>query len=332
MCTAATYVSRDHYFGRNLDLEYSYHEQVTVMPRSFPLRFRNAEADAAFRKTAGERHYALIGMAFVAGGYPLFYDGINEAGLGMAGLNFPDNCDFREVTAGKVNVASFELIPWILGSCRTVEDARAMLADVNVTNQAFSEKLPPNPLHWMIADKEKQIVVEQTKAGLKIYDNPVGVMTNNPTFDIQLTLLANYRNVTAEQGSTRFADGLDLHAYSRGMGGMGLPGDLSSASRFAKVAFTRMNSVSGEDESASVSQFFHILGSVEQQRGCCRLGKDQYEITIYSSCCNQDKGIYYYTTYENSQINAVDLHRENLDDTELATYDLVKGQQFNFQN
>lgn len=332
MCTAATYVSRDHYFGRNLDLEYSYHEQVTVMPRSFPLRFRNAEADAAFRKTAGERHYALIGMAFVAGGYPLFYDGINEAGLGMAGLNFPDNCDFREVTAGKVNVASFELIPWILGSCRTVEDARVMLEGVNVTNQAFSEKLPPNPLHWMIADRQKQIVVEQTKAGLKIYDNPVGVMTNNPTFDIQLTLLANYRNVTAEQGSTRFADGLDLHAYSRGMGGMGLPGDLSSASRFAKVAFTRMNSVSGEDESASVSQFFHILGSVEQQRGCCRLGKDQYEITIYSSCCNQDKGIYYYTTYENSQINAVDLHRENLDDTELATYDLVKGQQFNFQN
>ena len=332
MCTAATYVSRDHYFGRNLDLEYSYHEQVTVMPRSFPLRFRNAEADEAFRETAGERHYALVGMAFVTGGYPLFYDGINEAGLGMAGLNFPDNCDFREVTAGKANVASFELIPWILGSCRTVEDARAMLANVNVTSQAFSEKLPPNPLHWMIADKEKQIVVEQTKAGLRIYDNPVGVMTNNPTFDIQLTLLANYRNVTAEQGSTRFADGLDLHAYSRGMGGMGLPGDLSSASRFAKVAFTRMNSVSGEDESASVSQFFHILGSVEQQRGCCRLGKDQYEITIYSSCCNQDKGIYYYTTYENSQINAVDLHRENLDGTELAVYDLIKGQQFHFQN
>ena len=340
MCTAATYVSRDHYFGRNLDLEYSYHEQVTVMPRNFPLRFRNAEAGEAFRETfekaqegsAAGNHYAIIGMAYVAGGYPLFYDGINEEGLGMAGLNFPDNCDFREVTAGKVNVASFELIPWILGSCRTVEDARVMLEGVNVTNQAFSEKLPPNPLHWMIADRQKQIVVEQTKAGLKIYDNPVGVMTNNPTFDIQLTLLANYRNVTAEQGSTRFADGLDLHAYSRGMGGMGLPGDLSSASRFAKVAFTRMNSVSGEDESASVSQFFHILGSVEQQRGCCRLGKDQYEITIYSSCCNQDKGIYYYTTYENSQINAVDLHRENLDDTELATYDLVKGQQFNFQN
>ena len=93
-----------------------------------------------------------------------------------------------------------------------------------------------------------------------------------------------------------------------------------------------MNSKSADDESASVSQFFHILGSVEQQRGLCHLGGDKYEITIYSSCCNQDKGIYYYTTYENSQINAVDMHRENLDGAELKVYDLIEGQHFNFQN
>lgn len=250
----------------------------------------------------------------------------------MAGLNFPDNCDFRDPADGKTNIASFELIPYILSSCKTTDEAREKLSDVNITNAAFAPELPPNPLHWMIGDKEKQIVVEQTKTGLHIYDDPVGVMTNNPTFDIQMTMLANYRNLTADQGECRFADGLDLHAYSRGMGGMGLPGDLSSASRFAKVAFTRMNSKSADDESASVSQFFHILGSVEQQRGLCHLGGDKYEITIYSSCCNQDKGIYYYTTYENSQINAVDMHRENLDGAELKAYDLVEGQHINFQN
>lgn len=324
MCTAATYFSGDHYFGRNLDLEYSYHEQVTVVPRHFPFAYRNGAKDSD--------HFAMIGMAFVAGGYPLFYDGINEKGLGMAGLNFPVNCDFRDPAEGKTNVASFELIPYILSSCATVEDARKVLADVNITNVPFSPELPPNPLHWMISDKEKQIVVEQTKRGLEIYDDPVGVMTNNPTFDIQLTMLANYRNVTADQGDTRFAAGLDLHAYSRGMGSMGLPGDLSSASRFAKVAFTRMNSVSEKDEASSVSQFFHILGSVEQQRGCCHLGGDKYEITIYSSCCNQDKGIYYYKTYDNSAINAVDMNREDLDGSEVKAYDLVKKKSITFQN
>ena len=108
-----------------------------------------------------------------------------------------------------------------------------------------------------------------------------------------------------------FAPGLDLTAYSRGMGALGLPGDLSSASRFVRAAYVRGNSLSGDSESASVSQFFHILHSVEQQRGCCDVGGEKYEITIYTSCCNADKGIYYYTTYENHQITGVDMHAAN---------------------
>ena len=324
MCTAAYYTTKDHYFGRNLDLEFSYHEQVTVTPRNYPFNFRNVPGL--------DKHFAIIGMAFVVEGYPLYYDAVNEKGLGAAGLNFPGNCDFKDPAEGKDNVASFEFIPWLLGQCQTIADVKGLLEKVNITNVPFSSSLPPNPLHWMIADREQAIVVEQTKSGLHVYDDPVGVMTNNPTFDIQMARLADYRNLTADQGQSSFAPGLDLPAYSRGMGAMGLPGDLSSASRFVKAAFTRMNSLADDSESASVSQFFHILGSVEQQRGLCHLGGDKYEITIYSSCCNQDKGIYYYTTYENSQINAVDMHREDLDADKVTAYDLIKGQQFNFQN
>ena len=157
-------------------------------------------------------------------------------------------------------------------------------------------------------------------------------MTNNPTFDMQMNRLADYRNLTAKEGTDTFGPGLELFPYSRGMGAVGLPGDLSSASRFAKVAFTKMNSVSADDEDSSVSQFFHILHSVEQQRGCCCLGEDKYEITIYSSCCNLDKGIYYYTTYDNSAINAVDMHKEDLDADQVIAYDLIKKEQINFQN
>ncbi len=105
---------------------------------------------------------------------------------------------------------------------------------------------------------------------------------------------------------------------------MGLPGDLSSASRFVKAAFTKLNSCCGPSEAESVTQFFHILGSVEQQKGCVHMGEGKYEFTIYSSCCNVDKGIYYYTSYENSRITAVDMHKEDLEGKELAVYPMLR--------
>ena len=329
MCTAATYTSKDHYFGRNLDLEFSYHESVTITPRRKVLPMRHA-GDL-------KEHYALIGMAFVVGDYPLYYDATNEKGLSMAGLNFPGNAHYTKPEDGKDNIASFEFIPWILGQCATVEEARQYLSRINLTDTAFSEQRPPSPLHWMIADQKEVIVFEQTAKGAVVYDNPVGVMTNNPTFDYQLTHLQDYMNASASLPENRLIPGVEMNPYSRGMGGMGIPGDLSSASRFVKVAFTKMNSLSGESESESISQFFKILGSVEQQKGCCRLGTDKdgrelCEYTIYSSCCNMDKGIYYYTTYENSQISGVDMHHEDLDGDALVSYELGKGQQIAMQN
>ena len=116
------------------------------------------------------------------------------------------------------------------------------------------------------------------------------------------------------------------------MGALGLPGDLSSQSRFVRAAFVKANSLSEDGEEKSVSQFFHILNSVSQPRGCCKLESGKYEITLYTSCCNTDKGIYYYTTYDNHQISAVDMHRENLDSSVLIRYSPVKDEQINFQN
>lgn len=324
MCTAATYKTRDHYFGRTLDYEYSYTETVTVTPRNFPFRFRRAGNL--------EKHYALIGMAFVNDNFPLYYDATNEKGLSMAGLNFPGNAAYKPFEEGKDNVAPFEFIPWILGQCACVDEALKRLKQLNLVDISFSEDLPVAPLHWILSDREKSLTVEPVKDGLKIYENPVGILTNNPPFDVQLFHLNNYMNLSAEVPANRFSDKLDLTAYSRGMGAMGLPGDLSSASRFVKAAFTKLHSISGESESESISQFFHILGSVEQQRGCVHLGGGQYEITIYTSCCNTDKGIYYYRTYENSQISGVDMHRENLERSELISYPLITGQQIRMQN
>ena len=323
MCTAVSFLTKDHYFGRNLDYEFSYSETVTVTPRSFPLKFR--------RMGTIERHFAMIGMAFVQENYPLYYDATNEHGLSMAGLNFPGNADYKPEAEGLDNVTPFEFIPWILCQCKTVAEARVLLAKMSLLNEDFSPSLKLSPLHWMISDRDESIVVESVKDGLKVYDNPVGVMTNNPTFDFHMLNLANYMGLTREEPVSRFAEGFEIKPYSRGMGAVGLPGDLSSASRFIKAAFTRLNSMSGETEGESVSQFFHILASVAQQKGCCRV-EHGFEYTIYSSCCNTDRGIYYYTTYENSRITGVDMHRENLDGSELVSYPVIEGQDILMQN
>lgn len=323
MCTAATYHTKDHYFGRNLDLEHGYQETVTVTPREYVFAFR--------RLPPMEKHYAMIGMATVSCGYPLYYDATNEYGLSIAALNFPHSAQYMPEETGKDNVAPFELIPWILGTCKTVEEAEEMLKNANIAAIPFSREYPLSPLHWIVADHRRAITVEPTGKGIRIYENPVGVLTNEPPFPYHMTNLQNYLHVTNEEPVNRLAPLLPLKAYSKGMGALGLPGDLSSASRFVKAVFTKMNSVSKDSESASISQLFHVLGSVSQQQGCVKVGT-LYEKTIYTSCCNTSKGIYYYTTYENSQITGVRLYSENLDTDKLVTFSLVKGQQIRMEN
>ena len=324
MCTAVSFLSKNHYFGRNLDLEYSYIETVAITPRNYPFKFR--------KKDTLETHYAMIGIAYVHEGYPLYYDATNEKGLSMAGLNFPKYADYKPEASEKDNIAPFEFIPWILGQCATIAEAKTLLERLNLLEEHYSRELPLSPLHWMIADRNSSIVVESVKEGLKIYENPVGVLTNSPTFDMQLFQLNNYMSLSPKAPQNHFSPDLNLQRYSNGMGAIGMPGDWSSQSRFVKAVFTKMNSVCGDSENENVSQFFHILGSVEHQRGCVDMGDNLYEITIYSSCCNTDKGIFYYRTYEINQITAVDMHRKNLDGTQVISYPLLKESEIKWQN
>lgn len=324
MCTAATYRTDDFYMGRTLDYEFSYGEEITVMPRNFPLSFRHGGGT--------DRHYAIIGMAHVADGYPMYYDAVNEKGLGMAGLNFAASARYSEPEDGKQNVAQFEFIPWVLSQFASLGQARSAIEKINLVGTTYDSRYPAAKMHWIIADKSGAITVEPTKGGLKIYDNAPGVLTNEPPFDMQLFNLNNYMRLSPKQPENSFSDALDLGTYSRGMGGLGLPGDLSSMSRFVRAAFTKLNSLSGSGEAESVGQFFHILGSVEQVRGCCEVAQDKYEITIYTSCFNADKGVYYYTTYNNRRITAVDMHRENLDSDSLARYPMLDKEDVFRQN
>lgn len=316
MCTAMVYKTKHHYFGRNLDLEYSYHETVTITPRNYPFHFFDGEEM--------ETHYAMIGMAYVANNYPLYYDAVNEKGLGMAGLNFPGNACYRNCEEHTDNIAPYELIPWILGKCQSVQEARVLLAHTCIVEHNFSDELPAAPLHWIISDGENAVTVEATKSGLEIFDNPVGVLTNNPPFPYHMMNLNNYMNLTSQPPVNRFSSAHELKKYGSGMGGIGLPGDCSPASRFVRASFLKLNSVSGDSEKESVNQFFHILGNVEFTRGSVSVEEGVYDITVYSSCCNMEEGIYYYTTYENRRITGVDMRREDLDGKGLVSYPLLE--------
>lgn len=180
MCTAATYRTDDFYMGRTLDYEFSYGEEITVMPRNFPLSFRHGGGT--------DRHYAIIGMAHVADGYPMYYDAVNEKGLGMAGLNFAASARYSEPEDGKQNVAQFEFIPWVLSQFASLGQARSAIEKINLVGTTYDSRYPAAKMHWIIADKSGAITVEPTEGGLKIYDNAPGVLTNEPPFDMQLLI------------------------------------------------------------------------------------------------------------------------------------------------
>ena len=202
------------------------------------------------------------------------------------------------------------------------EDAETMINMCGQISRGIGHNCPPSIIQLAVAQ-----VLDKT-ADLSVYETNMNILYKE-LLDLGFTCV--------KPGGTFYIfpkalEELDLSTYSRGMGGLGLPGDLSSASRFARVAFVKQNSISGNSETESVSQFFHILNSVDQQRGCCEVADGKYEITLYTSCCNATQGIYYYTTYDNHQISAVDMHRENLDGETLRCFAPVTGEQIHMQN
>ena len=267
-------------------------------------------------------HYAMIGMATVAEGFPLYYEATNEMGLSMAGLNFPGNAFYGQPVPGKENIPPYAFVPWVLGQCEDLGTVEMLLSRIQLVREDFGSLLPLSPLHWMISDKQRSIVVESTVEGMKIWDNPFEVLTNNPPFDYHRTRLNDFMGLHVGPAGSQFAEKYDLRNYSLGMGALGLPGDFSSSSRFVKAFFVKENSRCREEEVSSVHQFFHILGSVSMPRGCVWT-ENGYEYTRYSSCCNVDRGIYYYTTYYDRQIKSVHLFDANLDGHTLQAYRVV---------
>ena len=288
MCTALSLGGKRHWFGRTLDLECSYGEEIVLMQRRRALCFR--------RHATLRDHPAILGVAHVSEGIPLYYDAVNEHGLAMAALRFPHYAVYGE--AGAESVASFELIPYLLGQCRSLAEARRLLLWLTVDGDSFSDALPASPLHWMLADRTGAIVIEPTEDGLRIHDAREGVLTNAPPYPMQSVNPALFVG-----GGAPTAD-----AYSRGLEAFGLPGDFSSPSRFARMAYIRQR-WEGEPSPSSV---FHMLDGVSQPLGCTRTEDGRAICTQYASVYDTEEGICYLTTYACRRIRAVSMRMHQI--------------------
>ena len=311
MCTAVSDHGRHHLFGRTLDIECSYGEIAIVTPRNFRFDFLHENAIPV--------HYAIMGIGCVRNDLPLYYDAINEAGLAIAGLNFPGNAVYHEKKANKHNIASFELIPWILCQCDTLSSAIQLLLKTNLTADSFSSELPSTPLHWLIADKERSVTLESVSSGMKVYENPFGILTNNPPFLFHATNITNFMHLSSNFQKNNLCPDVKIEPYSRGMGAIGLPGDFSSSSRFVKALYVKSNTQEAESD---IGRFFHILQSVSVPYGCVKSENGKNVLTVYSSCANASTFTYYFTTYKCHRIQAVSVQRDLLNETKLFKYSM----------
>ena len=325
MCTSITLNKENFLFGRNMDLDYSFGGRVTVTPRNFPLMFRCAVPMTS--------HYAMIGMTSVlAEDFPLYAEAANEKGLCMAGLDFPFNAYYPEAAAHeKEKISPFEIIPWVLGQCADVESAVALLSRTITVDVNYSSHVMLTPMHWHIADKNRSVVAEPLKDGMRIHENPVGVMTNNPPFEFHMADLCRYANLVPCDPESSFSRAAGLRPFSGGLGSVGLPGDFSSSSRFVKAAYLRHFSVCGGGDSA-VMQMFHLLDSVAVVKGSVISSRGKFTVTDYSCCIDPVRKIYYLKSYENSSVAAVRMTEDNADGNRLIHFRRSCEPQIGFVN
>ena len=313
MCTSLIFTTDAPYFGRNLDLEYDFGQQVVITPRRFPLTFKAVPPL--------ERHYAMIGMATVAAGWPLYAEAMNEKGLYLAGLNFPHSARYPCGREDGLSLGPYELIPWLLGTCETADQAVEQLRRIRLLDVPFLPDMPCAPLHWHLSDGKRTVVAEPMAEGLRLYEDPVGVLTNEPPFPFHQANLSQYLGLSSANPEDRMG-APELKPFGQGMGALGLPGDCSPASRYVRAAFHKWNSECGGNEGASVSQFFHILDTVAMVRGAVRTSEGKWDVTRYSCCISAATGAYYYKTYDGGTVSGVAFSRERREGSALACYPL----------
>lgn len=295
MCTAIAHRAGGGFLARNLDLQVVHGQQVVIAPRRVPLRFRHQPCAVS--------HYAMIGAALPAEELPLYFEAVNEAGLAAAALAFEGDCVYAPSRGEAGELAPFEVIPYVLCHCATVEEVRARLRGMRVSAIPFDAAHPLTPLHWMVSDRERTLVIEPLGDGLCVLDDPVEVLSNSPRLSYQLTHLAEFAGLTPEAPTHL----LGLQPSHRGFGLKGLPGDFTPSSRFVRAAFLKAMLPTDRDRMGALLDTFRVLDSVAYLHGAMPTADGAYAVTQYSCACHLPSGTYYYRSYDDPTVRAVSL-------------------------
>ena len=301
MCTGIRFTDAEGamYFGRNLDWTQGYGERVVATPPA-------ATIPPAFERDGDPAvGHAVIGMGIVVAGIPLYFDCGNDAGLAVAGLNFPHSARYAaEPRQGSVNVAAYEFPFWIARTFSSLDEVRAALASVTVVAKPVNEHLPVANLHWLIGDATGSIVVECMEEGMRVWENDADVLTNEPDFGWQRTNLCNYLTLTDEDPDAAAWGAMKLAPFGSGLGMQGIPGDYSGPSRFVKAAFVNSHYPAQTGEAANVTRLFRTLGSVAVPEGAAKMADGSHEKTLYTSCFSPATMTYYHATYNDPRIRS----------------------------
>jgi len=318
-CTGITLTAADGtvVHARTMEFAIDIHSDVIVVPRGYERVGTTPDGKPGLKWKA---KYANVGANGV--GLPFIFDGLNEKGLAVGTFYFPTSASYMRYNAADAgkSIAPWEVGSWILENFATVDEVRENIGKIVVPAVVFPAWGFAPPVHYVVHDASgKSIVIEYSAGKLNVYDNPLGVITNSPTFDWQMTNLRNYVNFSMSNVPPVKLGSVKLEPFGQGSGMLGIPGDFTPPSRFVRaVAFSQsvLPSKTGDD---AVLEAFHVLNNFDIPKGAAREHeKDEHgnvlaDYTLWTAASDLKTKRYYFRTYENSQIRMVDLMKMNLD-------------------
>ncbi|QYY35624.1 choloylglycine hydrolase family protein [Ruficoccus sp. ZRK36] len=297
MCTSLTYATRDgfHFLARTMDFAFVLEGTPHVHPRRF-----------GWRSQSGEEHRGRYG--FVGAGRELeqffFADGVNEKGLAVCELYFPDEASYApELVAGKVNLAPHELVTWLLSEIGSVQELRARFEALALVSYEFKLLGTVLPLHFIVSDSTGAcVVIEPTADGLKLKENPAGVMTNSPELEWHLKNLNNLLGLRPENPPETPLGTLTLKPFGQGAGTLGLPGGYTPPERFLRTAFLREYTERPAGAEAGVAAILGILNPVTIPKGVNLKPGGVPDYTQYRSVMSLSERAYYFNNYGTNEV------------------------------
>jgi choloylglycine hydrolase len=298
--------------GRTLEFGFPMQSNVLVMPAGQQMSGTLPDGGKGLVYTS---RYAVVGANAL--GLPVILDGINDQGLSVGLFYFPGYAKYTPVTKDNAAraIAPHEFGMWALANFATVDEVREAVKDIVVVPTPApglgSAQGMVAGAHFFLQDRSgNSLVVEPVDGTLKVYDAPLGVMANAPTYDWHMTNLQNYINLTVKDVDSTKLGPITLPAFGSGSGLHGMPGDFTPPSRFVRAAIFGQSAPESATADEAVMSAFHILNNFDIPKGSVQnsaIGATVDEVTEWTSVADLKNLRWYYRTHEDQSIHMVDL-------------------------